>query len=257
MARLGFAAKPLAGVGLLTAQVLVAAHRPDIPSCQNQDPSGIFGDPASPPLRVVALGDSTVTSPGVEPLDASWPRRVAHQLAGRYYVEFHALAIGGSKARDVLAGQADQAVALRPDLAIVSVGGNDALRGSSVKRFETEYDQILELLSSHVPHIIVSGVGDLGSIPRLPALARAIARIRGRSFDNAVRRVVRHYPSVLKTDTWSPGWQEFNSNPTQIFAVDLFHASAYGHRVYTAAVMPAIEVVMDRLDDGIESDIGS
>lgn len=257
MAHLRFAAKPLAGLGILAAQLLVAAHRRDIPSCTNQDPSGVFGDPSSPAVRVVALGDSTVTSPGVEPLDASWPRRVAHHLAQQHYVEFHALAVGGSKARDVLARQIHQAISLQPDVAIVSVGGNDALRGSRVERFEMEYDAILGLLENHVPNIIVSGVGDLGSIPRLPALARSVARIRGRSFDRAVRRAVRRHPNVLKTDTWSPGWDEFNSNPDQIFAVDQFHASAYGHRIYTAAIMPAIELVEDRLAANAESDIGS
>jgi lysophospholipase L1-like esterase len=193
------------------------------------------------------MGDSTVTSPGVEPLDASWPRRVAHHLASEYHVEFHSVAVGGSKARDVLADQVHRAIALEPDLAMVSVGGNDALRGSSVERFQREYDQILGLLSSHVPHIIVSGVGDLGSIPRLPALTQSIARIRGRSFDRAIRRAVDRHPRVLKTDTWSPGWDEFNTNPDDVFAVDLFHASAYGHGIYTAAVMPAINITMQRL----------
>ena len=38
------AKKPLLGLGLLVSQVMIAAHRRDIPSLQNQDPSGIFGD---------------------------------------------------------------------------------------------------------------------------------------------------------------------------------------------------------------------
>lgn len=256
MRRLRFAAKPLTGIGVLTAQVLVAAYRKDIPSCENQDPSGIFGDPSSPAVTVVALGDSTVTSPGVEPLDASWPRRVAHHMASQFHVEFHAVAVGGSKASDVLRDQVQPALALRPHLAIVSVGGNDALRGVRVELFEQQYDAILTLLAAQVPHIVVSGVGDLGSIPRLPTLARSIARIRGRSFDRAIRRAVRRHPGVLKTNTWSPGWDEFNTNPAQIFAADRFHASAYGHRVYTAAVMPAIDIFMQQLERDSQSDIG-
>ena len=256
MRRLRFAAKPLTGMGVLTAQVLVAAYRKDIPSCTNQDPSGFFGDPSSPHVTVVALGDSTVTSPGVEPLDASWPRQVAHHMAREFHVDFRALAVGGSKASDVLADQVQPAMALQPDLAIVSVGGNDALRGVRVELFEQEYDAILTLLAAQVPYIVVSGVGDLGSIPRLPTLARSIARIRGRSFDRAIRRAVRRHPGVLKTDTWSPGWDEFNTNPEQIFAVDRFHASAYGHRIYAAAVMPAINKVMRRLARDARSDLG-
>jgi lysophospholipase L1-like esterase len=247
MARFELARRPLSAIGVLAAQVAVAAHRPDIPSCENQDPSGVFGDPGAPGLRIVVLGDSSVTSPGVEPLDASWPRLVAEYLASTYRVDLISVAVGGSKTRDVLANQVGVAAALHPDIAIVSVGGNDALRATPVTRFEQEYDQILSILTRDVPHIIVSGVGDLGSIPRMPMLTRSLARIRGRACDRAVRRAVQRYPGVLKTDTWSPGWDEFNTNPGMVFAADQFHASAYGHRIYAGAIMPAIEEVERRL----------
>ena len=67
------------GAAMLVAagQVLHAAHRPDLPGLQNQDPSGTFGDPSNPPLLVIALGDSSITAPGVVPLDASWIRQAA------------------------------------------------------------------------------------------------------------------------------------------------------------------------------------
>jgi lysophospholipase L1-like esterase len=249
-------AKPLSAFAVLAGQLLWAGHRRDLPSLTNQDPSGTFGDPQSPNLRIAVMGDSSVTAPGVEPLDAAWPRRMAKHLADSFHVELYSVAVGGSKARDVLACQVHEAIALRPDIAIISAGANDALRATSVQRFESEYDQIIGLLARQVPCIAVSGIGDLGSIPRLPALAGSIVRIRGRSFDHAVRRVVSRYPGVLKTDTWSPGWQEFNTNPDQIFAGDLFHASAYGHRVYTAAIMPAIEKLLARLPANTESGTG-
>lgn len=238
--------KPLAALAVLAAQVLWAGHRRDLPSFPNQDPSGTFGSPDMPRLRIALLGDSSVTSPGVEPLDACWPRRMGRQLANDYRVELFSVAVGGSKARDVLAGQVHEAIALRPDIAIVSAGANDALRATPVSRFEAEYDEILRALADHVPGIAVSGIGDLGSIPRLPTLARTIVTIRGRSFDHAIRRVTERYPGVVKTDAWSSGWDEFTTHPERIFAGDLFHASAYGHGIYAAAMMPAIEELLDR-----------
>jgi lysophospholipase L1-like esterase len=135
---------------------------------------------------------------------------------------------------------------MEPDLAFVSVGANDALRATPLRRFETEYEQIVAQLDRHVPGVAVSGIGDLGSIPRLPALARSIVRIRGRSFDKAIRRVVAGHPRVVKTNTWSPGWNEFVTNPDEVFAGDLFHASAYGHRIYASAAMPAVNLLVER-----------
>jgi lysophospholipase L1-like esterase len=248
------AKKPLFGLGLLASQVMIAAHRPDIPSLQNQDPSGVFGDPAAPRLRFAVLGDSTVTAPGVDPLDASWSRQLAFRFAAQWHVELHSLAVGGSKACDVLTDQVPRAIALQPDVAFVSVGGNDVLRSTPLARFEREYSEILDILQRHVPHIAVSGIGDLGSIPRLPAVTRSVARIRARSFDRAVRRAAHRHPGVLKTNTWSSGWDEFNTNPETVFAADLFHASAYGHGIYTAAAMTAAEQIIASLAEGVPQD---
>jgi lysophospholipase L1-like esterase len=249
MSRLRFLRKPLMGVGILGIQLLRAGHRKDLPSLGNQDPTGDFGDPGLPRLRLVFLGDSSVTSPGVEPLDASWPRLIARSLSNRYHVELRSVAVGGSKARDVIAGQIRPAIALAPDIAFLSVGANDALRGTSLSRFEREYRQIIAQLDRHIPGVAVSGIGDLGSIPRLPAVARAVARIRGKSFDRAIRRVVAEHPSVIKTNTWSSGWDEFLTNPDEVFAGDMFHASAYGHRIYADAAMPAFELLLTRLQE--------
>lgn len=233
--------KFITGAGVLAAQLLYAGHRRDLPSLENQDPSGWFGSPDSPVIRIALLGDSSVTAPGVEPLDACWPRRLAHHFADRYRIDLRSFAVGGSKARDVLAGQIDGAIAAAPQIAIVSVGANDALRATPIPRFEAEYDQIIRRLATAIPGVAVSGVGDLGVIPRLPSLARSVARIRAHSVDRAIARVVSHYPKVLKTDTYSKGWDDFYHNPDKVFAPDLFHASAYGHRIYAAAMVPAVE----------------
>jgi lysophospholipase L1-like esterase len=244
--RLRVLRKPLFAVVLLVVQVLRAAHRKDLPSLKNQDPSGVFGDQRKPRLRIVVLGDSSVTAPGVEPLDAAWPRQIARHLSDRFYVELLSVAVGGSKTRDVISDQLRPAIDFKPDIAFVSAGANDALRATPLSRFESEFEHIVGQLDRHVPGVAVSGIGDLGSIPRLPAIARSIIRIRGRSFDRAARRVVRRYPQVVKTNTWSPGWQEFLTNPEDVFAGDLFHASAYGHRIYTNAAMPAVEELVAR-----------
>ena len=246
MTRLRFLRTPLLGLAFLVVQVYRAGHRKDLPSFENQDPSGVFGDPDHPHLRIAVLGDSSVTAPGVEPIDAAWPMSLARHLSDRYHVEVVSVAVGGSKTHDVLIDQLPAAVAAAPDIAFVSVGANDALRATPLRRFEREYRQILAGLTSHVPDVAVSGVGDLGSIPRLPELARSIVRIRGRSFDRAIRRTVADFPGVLKTNTWAPGFEEFRTNPNDVFAGDLFHASAYGHRIYTRAAVTAVEELMAR-----------
>ncbi len=235
---------PLAAAGLLAGQLAHAALRDDLPTLENQDPSGVFGEVSAPLLRLVFLGDSSVTAPGVEPLDHSWARQIAIHLAERFRVDALSVAVGGSKVRDVIEEQLDRALVFEPDIAYVSVGSNDALRGTSVQRFESDYDVLVRELHGSVPALGLSGIGDLGTIPRLPELAKGIARIRSRAINNAVARVASRYPRAVKSNAWDVMRNRFDRDLT-LFAPDMFHASSEGHLVFATVARP----VADRLVD--------
>ena len=239
---------PALAAGVMYAQVKRQAHRKDLPSHTNQDPTGTFGDSAKPKLRLVALGDSSITAPGVEPLDDCFVRRVALHLTDRYFVDLISVAVGGSKSRDVLAQQVEDALQHHPDLALVSVGANDALRGTLISRYESELDQIIGRLHSHAGAIVVMGVGDLGTLPRLPASVRGIATWRSRMFDDATARVVSQYSRIAKASNWGEEADPFATRDLALFASDQFHASGEGHRVFAARVIPATDRAVRFLD---------
>lgn len=237
---MGFASlvKPVATLaGVLIGQVVHAGYRSDLPSHDNQDPSGDFGDRDLPPVRIVFVGDSSVTAPGVEPLDACWVRQLAFHLTDRYFVEARSVAVGGSKIRDVLENQMESAISLDPDIVYVSVGSNDALRGTPRARFEDDYRTMARTFHDAVPAVGLSGVGDLGSIPRLPELARGLARIRARSVNNAIARVAMDLPRAVKSNPWGVMWDGFYRDP-DMFAGDRFHASAKGHLAFAEVARP-------------------
>ena len=238
------ARRPLAVGGIVASQLAQAIHRPDLDSLTDQDPSGTFGDPSLPPLRIVVLGDSTVTAPGVEPLDDAWIRRTALALTDRYFVDVASLAVGGSKVEDVRREQVHRAALVGGDLAIVCVGGNDALRMTPVSRFEADYDVVARVLVEAFPAVGFSGVGDMGAIPRLPALAAGFARVRARSIDHAIGRVASRY-GVPKSQAWGAAFDLFTNDPAA-WAPDLFHASGRGHAVYAQAAMPLVDEALRR-----------
>lgn len=235
---------PLAAGALLAGQMARAVYRTDLPSHENQDPSGRFGDPDDPPLTVVFLGDSSVTAPGVDPLDSSWPRQLAMHMAQNHCVTAVSVAVGGSKARDVLNEQVDDALALEPDVVYLSVGSNDALRATPVARFEADYDRITARLHGAVPAVGLSGVGDLGTIPRLPTLWQGIARIRARAIDTAIARVASKYPRAVKSNAWTVMHPAFEHDPA-LFAGDQFHASAEGHLLFAAVGRPVADELLE------------
>ena len=231
---------PLLGVGLLIHQVRRAAHRDDLPSFTNQDISGTFGDPAASLLRVVAVGDSSLTAPGIADLDDVWLRRLVLRYAESHRVELISLGVGGSRARDVVDGQLEAAVALRPDIAVVTVGSNDAIRATPVHRFSTDLGRIVGRLEAVSGAVLVLGMGDLGSIPRLPPSLRPYLSHRSRRFDAACVRVAVAHPHAVKVHTRGRMVSAFFEDPA-LFAGDQFHASERGHAVFAEAATPAFE----------------
>ncbi len=233
--------------GVFFAQLAHAVLRDDLPTLENQDPSGTFGSQDSPPLRLVLLGDSSVTSPGVEPLDHSWPRQMAMHLAASYRVEAISVAAGGSKARDVLNEQVPSALSYCPDIVYVAVGSNDALRGTPLPRFESECAQIVEVLTRNVPVVGVSGIGDLGTIPRIPSLAQGVARIRARAIDHAIARVVAQHSNAIKSNAWDV-MATFSQDP-EMYGGDLFHASAKGHLAFAQVGAPMADRLLEMWEE--------
>lgn len=233
------------GVGLAAAaiggQVVYAAQR-RVPGFTDHDASGTFGHAGLPPLRVAAVGDSTMTGPGLDSADELWLRIVARRLAERYHVTLASVARGGARSADVLHDQLDPAIAAGPDVAFVSVGGNDVLHLVPVWRYERRLDAIVARLEAAVPVVILFGIGDLGTIPRAPVPLRYVLRSVGLVGDAVHQRVARRH-QIDKVDQWRLTTTAFRAGQ-HMFAADLFHPSAAGHRAWADAVMPTLDAAL-------------
>ena len=234
----------LAGTGIVAGQILHAAFR-ELPSFEGLDPSGRFGDPSLPSLRLLVLGDSTVTAPGLDDPDDSWPRLIARHLADRFSVELVSHAEGGAKSRDVLHLQLPRACREEWDVTILSVGSNDVLRFIPVWRFAARLDAIVERLQACSKEVILFGVGDIGSIPRLPYPADRLAAGAGHVADWVHRRTASRF-GVEKIDQWRLTTAAFNSG-LHMFSPDQFHPSEIGHQAWAAALIPTVDAVAARL----------
>ncbi|MEI7944914.1 MAG: GDSL-type esterase/lipase family protein, partial [Actinomycetes bacterium] len=78
--------------------------------------------------RVVALGDSVtfgVGDDGPNFIGPGWGARVAHQLNATRFLNLSNL---GARVRQLSESQLPAALAFRPTISIISIGGNDILR---------------------------------------------------------------------------------------------------------------------------------
>ncbi len=194
-----------------------------------------------PPLRVAALGDSTLTAPGVSSADEIWIRQVARRLSETTLrpVELRSFGVGGSDSADVRHEQLPLALEFEPHLAVVSVGANDLIRGLPIRRLHDHLDHIVGALTASGAQVVMSGVGDLGTIPRLAPPVRQMATRLGRRGDRVHARVAEKHGAV-KAEQWVWASGEFRRR-SDVWSPDRFHPNAAGHVIWATACWEALE----------------
>lgn len=240
-------ARRLAMAGALTIGAeLAAAVLWPVPDQTSFDASAVLGD-GVPPLRVAALGDSTLTGPGVESADEIWARVVGRRLVGELgrQVDLRSFGAGGATATEVVAGQLDAALDFAPHLALVSVGANDVIRGVPMRRFSLNLDRIVSSLTDNGALVVCSGVGDLGSIPRLAPPLRQVASRLGRRADRAHTAVARRH-GALKAEQWGWSSEQFRTR-RDVWSADRFHPNAAGHLVWAETCWTTLAPILDDL----------
>ena len=84
------------------------------------------------------------------------------------------------------------------------------------------------------------GVGDLGTIPRLPAWLAHLLRWRGRLLDDAITRVAGDFERATVVPS-EPISEEFRRGGLEMFSGDQFHSSEAGQAAFYREVIPAFE----------------
>jgi lysophospholipase L1-like esterase len=228
----------IAGATVIGLEAAYAMFRP-APRLPDFDPSGEFGDPSLPTLRVAVLGDSSVTAPGVAGPHEIWVSLICTRLAKTRHVVLQSFAIGGSKADDVIDEQLPLAISFQPDVIFVSVGANDAIKGVALGRFEENLDFLIGELAATGAKVIQSGVGVLGTIPRLyPPLSTLMSR-RAHRFDRVHWKVAQTHGTTV-VDQRSDDPKVWNSDRS-LWAEDFFHVSAAGHARWAETVWRAVD----------------
>lgn len=217
----------------VAAQGYYAGHR-SLPHFEDLDASVTSPDPDA--LRIVTLGDSTMTGPGLgDPSDIWFHQALA--IIGSPPYTLAAFAKGGAKTRDVVTDQLGPAAAFGAQLALVSIGSNDAIRGVPVATMRRYFEAIIDGLPGAL--IVVLGVGDMSTIPRLPQPLATFAQVRARSAGRMQRTVAASRERVLSVPMFELAGPIFRSTPG-LFLPDLFHPNAAGHRVWANAAAPTL-----------------
>jgi acyl-CoA thioesterase-1 len=184
------------------------------------------------PIRILAFGASIVAGYGLEAAD-TLPVQLEKALRTR---GIEATVINSGVSGETSAGglaRLDWALADDPDLVIVDLGGNDALRGLDPQATEANLDAIVSRLRADKRGVLIAGMlapPNLGA--DYAAAFNAVFR------DVAERHKVVLYPFILDGVVMDPSLNQ----------EDGIHPNAAGVKVIVERMLPYVLQAIDRLD---------
>jgi lysophospholipase L1-like esterase len=177
-------------------------------------------------LRILAIGDSSVSGVGVAHCDETVPATTARTLArktGRP-VAWHGIGLSGATAKMALDELIPRLPRERADLLVVAFGVNDALGYRSPAAFARDLAQLVSVARGHVGDaaVIIAGVAPLAFFPGLPWPLSTILGWRCAALQTAAERLGERLPRLVV--------ERFSvSFAPELFASDGFHPNGRTH----------------------------
>lgn len=229
-------------VGLLTAEAKLARRAIGEPAGDpTPDPSGWYGTTfAGTPYRLVLLGDSSAVGYGVDRVEQTPGAHLATGLAeaaGRP-VQLRSVAVVGARTRD-LDRQIDQALPLRPHVAVILVGANDVTHRVRPSESVRLLEQGVRRLRDAGVEVVVGTCPDLGTVEPIAPPLRQVARSWSRRLaaGQTIAVVEAGGRSVSLGSILGP---EFSAKPHELFGPDQFHPSAAGYASMCSVLLPTL-----------------
>lgn len=185
----------------------------------------------SRPLRLLLLGESTVSGVGVARQADALAGQLAEQLAaatGRS-VQWQALGRNGADAKVCLQNLLPQIMDQRWDLALLVLGVNDTTHLTSRRQWRSRLQQLFIGLGACSARVLVTGVPPLGQFTALPHPLRGWLGLRSRLLDSDLQKV-----AALQRVSYLPLDFPFEQ---AYLARDGFHPSAAGYRKWAAGIV--------------------
>lgn len=193
------------------------------------------------PLELVMLGDSIAAGLGAdlpkETLGARLATRLAKQV--RRSVRLTTAARVGSESSMLAEQIASLPIGLRPDVAVIVVGGNDVTHRVPLAESVRHLEQAIAALHERGAAVVVGSCPDLGALRPVPQPLRALGSRASRQLAQAqeAAAVRSGAHAVSLAHVVGPF---FITNPDEMFSLDRFHPSALGYKRTAKAMLPSV-----------------
>lgn len=182
---------------------------------------------------VVGLGDSVtygVGDAGAAFVGPSWSGRFAHGIGAQAHRNF---AFPGAQSRDLVRLQVPVALRMRPDVVLLSIGGNDALRSAfDENRLCADVREAVRRLSDTGAEVVLLGLADPDRTLPAPRGLRALLSRRMARVNAALSRAVDGTGARML-----PTWDDPQAYARHQWHVDRLHPSPSGYQYLAERTM--------------------
>lgn len=186
-------------------------------------------EPSADAVKVVFLGDSLTAGPGLAE-NETYPRLIENRLLDQGYdVEVVNAGVSGDTTAGGLS-RLDWLLDQDPDVVVVGLGANDALRGQDLSRTEENLRDIVRGVRQAGARVLLLGM----KIPPSHGLDYS------RSFEEIYPRIARDLDVPLV-----PFLLEDVAADPSLNLPDRIHPNAKGHQRLAATVYPHVEELLD------------
>lgn len=198
----------------------------------------VLAKPVTAPVTVLALGDSLTAGYGLEQ-EESFPAQLETSLhSAGYSVNVVNAGVSGDTSAGALA-RIEWALAERPDIVVVTLGGNDALRGLDPAQTYENLDQIIARIKQAGSRVLLAGM-------RSP---RNLGADYNEAFDQIYPNLAKRYDLLFY-----PFFLEGVAAEPSLNQADGIHPNAEGIRLIVKGLQPLVAAAIDQVlvTDSIE-----
>lgn len=202
-----------------------------------------------PPFRYVVIGDSTSVGQGAKNQADNFSCQYAREVLLKKYatVKIYNLAVSGAKTQDVLSKQAEAAIALDPDLIMMSIGANDVTGLTNAEDFRRTYTIVLQQLTRSIgsnkeknPKIVLLNIPAFSTSPLLWEPYKSMAHWQAGKFNEIIAAIAKSEPNISVVDIYRGTEADFRRFPKLNFSQDKFHPSSAGYGVWTRVIAQSL-----------------
>jgi lysophospholipase L1-like esterase len=194
------------------------------------------------PLRIIAIGESTVAGVGARTHDTALAGQLALALAQHAHrsIGWEVVARSGINARQCRAELVPKLAGRRADVVMIALGVNDVIEFHTARRWALDIERLIEDVRAEVGDslVLLAGVPPLNLFPALPKPLSSVLGARSAALEQASVRLAKRMKRVVHVP-----FQIDRKRCAEFFCADGFHPSELGYRLWAEQLAAALAKV--------------